>query len=120
MATRTGIEDLTIASRLMTVSIVDGTGSCTAVAVRDHGVDGVVLPCLVGMVVDRVETAAAGTYLLVQARAEAVPGVRDGVHGRFQQRGADTPIGGPPAWLHLRVRRFNCGYDRCAVRTFAE
>lgn len=32
----------------------------------------------------------------------------------------DTAVGGQETVLHLRVRRFRCGNDDCAAKTFAE
>ncbi|MDE3725350.1 ISL3 family transposase, partial [Nocardiopsis sp. N85] len=42
------------------------------------------------------------------------------VHGHYQRRLQDTPIGGQPATIHLRVHRFRCASTACERRTFAE
>ncbi|MGI5182414.1 transposase family protein [Dactylosporangium sp. CA-152071] len=58
--------------------------------------------------------------MFARARAEAAPcpacaTESMSVRGRYQRRVTDTPIGGRPVWLQLRVRRFNCRNDGCAV-----
>ncbi len=41
-------------------------------------------------------------------------------HSRYERRVCDTAISGQETMLHLRVRRFRCGDDDCAAKTFAE
>ncbi|MEN3541243.1 ISL3 family transposase [Microbispora sp. ZYX-F-249] len=42
------------------------------------------------------------------------------VHSSYERRVCDTAVGGQETVLHLRVRRFRCGNDDCAAKTFAE
>lgn len=92
---------------------------------HDRLVGGFVLPHLAGVVVERVESGPEATWLYARARAETAScprcaTVSMSVRGRYQRRLSDTPIGGRPVWLILRVRRFNCPASGCVVRTFVE
>lgn len=42
------------------------------------------------------------------------------LHGHYQRRLQDTPIGGQSTTIHLRVHRFGCTSTACQRRTFAE
>jgi transposase len=42
------------------------------------------------------------------------------VHGRYQRSLRDTPLGGAPVVIRLRIRRFLCTAADCGRRTFAE
>ena len=71
-------------------------------------------------------TAAFGTVDVV-ARGRAVGAARPDcgrfsgrVHDSYQRRVKDLPLGGQSVVIRLRVRRFICGGDDCARRTFAE
>jgi transposase len=93
--------------------------------VHDRLVGGFVLPHLAGVVVERVESGAEATWLYGRARAQTASCPRCATvsmseRGRYQRRLSDTPIGGQPVWLILRVRRLNCAASGCAVRTFVE
>jgi transposase len=93
--------------------------------VQETSVGGIVLPHLGGVVVERLESTAEATWMYARVRAAsaACPGcatVSTSVRGRYQRRLNDTPIGGRPVWLVLRVRRFNCPASGCVVRTFVE
>ncbi|WP_396774787.1 transposase family protein [Microbispora sp. H10885] len=40
------------------------------------------------------------------------------VHRSYERRVCDTAVGGQETILHLRIRRFRCGNDACAAKTF--
>ncbi|WP_244190371.1 ISL3 family transposase [Streptomyces caeruleatus] len=71
-------------------------------------------------------TAAFGTVDVVargRAAGAACPdcGRFSGrVHDSYQRRVKDLPLGGQSVLIRLKVRRFICGQDDCARRTFAE
>jgi transposase len=82
-------------------------------------------PQLAGLAVERV--FLAGRSVRIQARTcsagSACPAcgawsVR--VHSRYERRLADTAAGGQEMVVQLLVRRFFCGNDVCASKTFAE
>jgi len=92
---------------------------------HDQRVDGLVLPHLAGVLVERVEHQSEGMYLFARPRAETAPcpactTVSMSVRGRYQRTLADTPIRGLPVRLVLEVRRFNCRASGCGTRTFVE
>lgn len=92
---------------------------------QETSVGGIILPHLAGVVVERLESSVEATWLYARVRAESAscPGcqaVSASVRSRYQRRLSDTPIGGRPVWLVLRVRRFNCPASGCPVRTFVE
>ncbi|MEV1113634.1 ISL3 family transposase [Actinosynnema sp. NPDC049800] len=77
------------------------------------------------MVVERVERTSAGVrvWACTTVKAAACPscGVRSSrVHSRYDRKLDDTPVAGRPVMLRLRVRRFFCDDQGCAVGTFAE
>lgn len=83
------------------------------------------LPHLAGMVVERVEDDHAGFRIWLYPRASAAPCETCGcsssrVHSRYDRQVADAAIAGRPVVLRIRVRRFCCDNEGCAVRTFAE
>jgi hypothetical protein len=93
--------------------------------VQETSVGGIVLPHLGGVVVERIESSAEATWMYARVRAEsaACPGcatMSRSVRSHYERRLSDTPIGGRPVWLVLRVRRFTCPADGCPVRTFVE
>jgi transposase len=69
----------------------------------------VLLPCLAGARVEKVEVAA--DLVVITARTEAAaacPGCREASereHSRYVRRLADLPVGGRPVRIDLSVRR---------------
>jgi transposase len=93
--------------------------------VHDQDVDGIALPHLAGVLIERVESGPEVTFLSARSLAAGASCPRCGtlstsVRSRYQRSVADTPIGGRPVWLILQVRRFNCRTDDCPARTFVE
>ncbi|MFI1259142.1 ISL3 family transposase [Streptomyces netropsis] len=65
--------------------------------------------------------------VLIRAHAQGLQaacpgcGVLSGrVHSRYVRRLADSPVGGRPVVIEVRVRRFRCGESGCSRATFAE
>lgn len=82
-------------------------------------------PHLAGVVVERIEQAAAGLLIWVSSTASEVachtcghPAGR--VHSHYNRQLADAAIAGQTVALRLRVRRFFCDDTECVVRTFTE
>lgn len=71
-------------------------------------------------------TAAFGTVDVVARGRSAQAACPDcgrfsgRVHDSYQRRVKDLPLGGQSVVIRLTVRRFICGADDCARRTFAE
>jgi transposase len=85
----------------------------------------VVFPYLAGVVIERIEQAAAGLLMWASSTASEVachtcghPASR--VHSHYDRRLADAAIAGQTVVLRLRVRRFFCDSTDCVVRTFTE
>ncbi|MEV5880632.1 ISL3 family transposase [Streptomyces sp. NPDC052101] len=82
-----------------------------------HPVDGVVIEGVVSdgeLVVVRARTAAE------RAACPACGTASVRVHSRYVRRLADSAVGGRPALIELRVRRFRCSQQDCPQATFAE
>lgn len=78
-----------------------------------------------GVVIEGIDTD--DELVLIRARAQEVQaacpscGVLSGrVHSRYVRRLADSPVGGRPVVIELRVRRFRCRERGCSRATFAE
>ncbi|WP_331459378.1 ISL3 family transposase [Saccharothrix sp. NRRL B-16348] len=77
------------------------------------------------MVVERVEPTSAGVriWACTTVKTARCPscGVRsDRVHSRYDRKLDDAPVAGRPVVLRLRVRRFFCDDQGCALGTFVE
>jgi transposase len=86
---------------------------------------GFLLPHLRELVVEEAGCTEAGVVIRARSGAAgaACPscgGWSSRVHGGYVRRVQDGPLGGRPAWIWLRVRRFACQGQGCPVRTFAE
>ncbi|MDF3294356.1 ISL3 family transposase [Streptomyces silvisoli] len=82
-----------------------------------HQVEGVVVESVIPdgeLVVVRARTAAG------QAACPACGTASARVHSRYVRRLADSSVGGRPALIELRVRRFRCSQQGCSQATFAE
>ncbi|MEQ6028314.1 transposase family protein [Streptomyces salinarius] len=76
-----------------------------------HQVDGVVVECVIPdgeLVVVRARTAAE------RAACPACETASARVHSRYVRRLADSAVGGRPALIELRVRRFRCSQQGCS------
>ncbi|MGW5647712.1 ISL3 family transposase [Saccharopolyspora sp. NPDC003752] len=83
------------------------------------------LPHLVGVVVERIERSGPGVMVWARVRADdgvcpSCGGRSRRVHSRYDRGLADVSVTGQPAVLRLQVRRFFCDGLYCPVRTFAE
>jgi transposase len=86
---------------------------------------GVLLPHLVGVVVQRVERVSGIVWISAHVRAAQAdcgscgrPSAR--VHSRYGRSLADAALGGRRVVILLRVRRFFCDQESCQVKTFVE
>ncbi|MEU9247898.1 ISL3 family transposase [Streptomyces sp. NPDC048385] len=82
-----------------------------------HQVEGVVVESVITdgeLVVVRARTAAGRVACPACGTASAR------VHSRYVRRLADSAVGGRPALIELRVRRFRCSQQGCLQVTFAE
>jgi transposase len=86
---------------------------------------GFLLPHLRELVVEEAECTEAGVVIRARSGAAGAACPSCGVwssrvHGGYVRRVQDGPLGGRPAWIWLRVRRFACQGPGCPARTFAE
>ena len=77
------------------------------------------------MLIERVEQASGGVRIRARPKASSATcrtcGERSTkVHSQYERRLADAAIGGRPAEIRLRVRRFFCLAEDCQAVTFAE
>ncbi|MFF5924258.1 ISL3 family transposase [Streptomyces flavochromogenes] len=84
-----------------------------------------VLPHLEGVVVEQVQQGEGVLVLRARSRRRTARCSRCGkysgrIHGRYERRVGDAPLGGLPVVIVLLVRRFKCLTAGCATVTFAE
>lgn len=104
----------------MSLSQVNGCLSCQHEVSLER-----LLPHLSGTAVEAAELAGGRLCVWARARAEAAACPRCGessarVHGAYQRRLADAPVGGHRVVIRLTVRRFFCANPDCPAVTFAE
>ena len=82
-------------------------------------------PHLTGVTVGRIFLAGRSVRIQASTRTleAACPGcgaVSRRAHSRYERRLCDTAVAGQETMIHLQVRRFFCGNQACAKKTFAE
>lgn len=93
--------------------------------VCDRDIVDVVFPHLDAVLVERVEREGDAVRVVARSRGEPAPcpscgTVTGKVHGYYQRRLADSPAGGTPVVLELRLRRLVCVSLDCPLQTFHE
>jgi transposase len=83
------------------------------------------LPHLDGLHVDRVTSVLGGVQIEARCRSAGAVCPACGawssrVHSGYARTVADSPVGGRPVLIRLRVRRFFCASPACQRFTFAE
>ncbi|MFI1869401.1 transposase family protein [Streptomyces jumonjinensis] len=86
---------------------------------------GRLLPHLSNVVVESVERCTDTVVLRTRSRTLSARCTGCGkwssrVHGRYERRLADAPLGGVPVVIVLLIRRFKCLAAACPAVTFAE
>ena len=87
--------------------------------------ESMVIHCVGDVGIEAVSTSSGIVEVLARGRAGGAvcPDCRsysDRVHGTYQRRLKDLPLGERCVLIRLTVRRFICGRDGCSRRTFAE
>ncbi|MFF8717721.1 ISL3 family transposase [Streptomyces sp. NPDC015184] len=84
-----------------------------------------VLPHLSAVVIESVQRSGEGVVLRARSRTSSARcprceerSVR--IHGRYERRLRDAPLGGAPVVIVLLIRRFKCLAAGCPAVTFAE
>jgi hypothetical protein len=80
-------------------------------------------PC--GLVVERVETEAAGLLIVARpalptAACPTCGSASARVHSTYQRFLADLPAHGRAVWISVRTRRFRCALTTCGQQIFTE
>jgi len=84
-----------------------------------------VLPHLADVVIESVHRDTGDVVLRARSRtcSARYPGcgrLSGRIHGRYERRLADAPLGGLPVVIVVLIRRFECLAAECPAVTFAE